>query len=109
MEWVKRLGPMRQFESLGEFIIEEILVPIDYGIFAAHYGYKIDFKPRLTMERFAGAGFIAANDNAYLVTPGTTKLMYLLGKHLDLGIAGNYNLNSLNNFYTINAVVGYRF
>jgi hypothetical protein len=105
----KRLGPVRQFESLGEFIIEEILVPIRYGIFAAQYGYKIDLKPRLTVEGYAGAGLIAANDNAYLVIPVTTKLMYLLGKHLDLGIAGNYNFNSLNNFQSMNAVVGYRF
>jgi hypothetical protein len=31
----KRLVSMGQFESLGEFILEEILVPIRYGIFAA--------------------------------------------------------------------------
>ncbi|BAO55985.1 hypothetical protein NMS_1976 [Nonlabens marinus S1-08] len=104
-----RLGPSPESRNLGEIIIEEIFFPFRYGIASGQYGYAMDLSNKVLLEPYIGGGVLFANDSSYLVIPVSVKVIYTLDAPIDLGISGNYQINALNDFYTVSAVVGYRF
>ena len=105
----KKLCPSTESRDLGEIIIEEIFFPFRYGIVSGQYGYRMELSDTLILEPYIGGGILFANDSSYFVVPISAKVIYSLDAPVDLGVSGNYQFNALTNFYTINAVVGYRF
>ena len=104
----KRLGVPKTSEDLGEFITENILLPFRYGIIATQYGYNIEFNDRIRLQPYIGGGILFANDLSYFVLPTNLILSYDFNNRIAIGLNGQYNFNSLNNYYSINLMLRFQ-